>query len=400
LQKTFKKEGFSSKPSDLIKELLPRGSSAKVLGDREEMSSIANSLEGQSSQILHTNAAELTHEVKVKRETKNKNSHFEGLKNQSKSEIHDFKIQKDRDSLLMKLLEEERKLRKCSVREISETEKGPNLCTLSEKKVSGGGGLKASPTECYIGDSEKGGLKKISNQKELTWDEIQQATHMIPNNNHLILGFLCFSYYLAPHVFHLILMVLNIMMFIYKNFTKVKKTYDSLYQIWSGKPPVQKLSKKEKIRKDISYVTGEDINPFNPDIPKSEQMTYKMSEKSNVPKISENKKLISVKGEQKDIRPSQKFHPVIKKIENLPRPLNFEGIERKNSDNLNQNLSLSCTAEPKMKNEKSHWIVTKNQLGSVATSSNTELHSVLERWHTRFRNTVPWLTVFFALFNH
>jgi hypothetical protein len=78
------------------------------------------------------------------------------------------------------------------------------------------------------------------------------------------------------------------------------------------------------------YVTGEDINPFNPDIPLSEQLIHKMSEKSNIPKISEN-------------------NPVIKKIENLPRPLNFEGIERKNSDNLNQNLSLSCTAEPKMK---------------------------------------------------
>jgi hypothetical protein len=46
LQKTVKKEGFSSKPSNLIKELLPHSSSAKVLGGREEMSSIANSLEG------------------------------------------------------------------------------------------------------------------------------------------------------------------------------------------------------------------------------------------------------------------------------------------------------------------------------------------------------------------
>jgi hypothetical protein len=36
LQKTFKKEGFSSKPSDLIKELLPHSSSAKVLGDRKK----------------------------------------------------------------------------------------------------------------------------------------------------------------------------------------------------------------------------------------------------------------------------------------------------------------------------------------------------------------------------
>jgi hypothetical protein len=62
-------------------------------------------------------------------------------------------------------------------------------------------------------------------------------------------------------------MVLNIMMFIYKNFTKVKKSYDSLFQIWSGKPSVQKLGKKKKIREDISYVTGEDINPFIPDIP-------------------------------------------------------------------------------------------------------------------------------------
>ncbi len=139
-----------------------------------------------------------------------------------------------------------------------------------------------------------------------------------------------------------------------------------------------KLSKKEKIREDISYVTGEDINPFNPDIPRSEQTVFKMSKKSIVPKISEN-------------------NPVIKKIENLPRPLNFETIERKNSDNLNQNLSLSCTAEPKMKNEKSHWMVTKNQLGSVATSSNTD-DSFLRRWHTRFRNIVPWIDGFLLAF--
>ena len=73
-------------------------------------------------------------------ETKDKNSHFEGLKNPPKFENHDFKIQKDRDSLLMKLLEEQRKLRKCSVREKSEIEKITNLCTLDEKKVDGGGG--------------------------------------------------------------------------------------------------------------------------------------------------------------------------------------------------------------------------------------------------------------------
>jgi hypothetical protein len=128
---------------------------------------------------------------------------------------------------------------------------------------------------------------------ELTWDEIQLSIYMIPNIVHLIMGFLCFSYYLAPHVFPLILMMLNIIMFTYKNSTKIKKTYDSLYQIWS--------------------------------------------EKSNVPKISEK-------------------NPVIKKIENFPRPLN--------------------------------WIVTKNQLGSVAPSSNAE-HSFLKKWHTRFRNIVP-----------
>jgi hypothetical protein len=212
---------------------------------------------------------------------------------------------------------------------------------------------------------------------ELTWDEIHQSSYMMPNILHLILVFLCFSYYLAPNVFPLILMVLNIMMFFYKNFKKVKKSYDTLYQIWSGKPSVHKLSKKEKIRKDISYVTGEDINPFNPDIPLSEQPLHKMSEKSNVPKISEN-------------------NPIIKKIENVPRPINFEGIER-NSDNLNQNLSLSCTAEPKMKNEKSHWIVTKVQLRSAAPSSNAE-HSFLKKWHTRFRNFVPWFDNFFLAF--
>ena len=39
----------------------------------------------------------------------------------------------------MKLLEEQRKLRKDNVREKSEIEKRTNLCTLDEKKVDGGG---------------------------------------------------------------------------------------------------------------------------------------------------------------------------------------------------------------------------------------------------------------------
>ncbi len=125
----------------MIKEFLPHGSSAKALGGRGEVSSTANSLVGHSSPILHPNVEELIHEVKVKMETKNKNSHFEGLKNPPKFEIHDFKIQKDRDSLLMKLLKEQRKLRKSSVREKSEIEKSTNLCTLVEKKVDGGGRL-------------------------------------------------------------------------------------------------------------------------------------------------------------------------------------------------------------------------------------------------------------------
>ena len=55
----FKKEGSSSKPSDLIKEFLPHGSSAKALGDRGEVSSSANSLEGHSSPIRHANIEEL-----------------------------------------------------------------------------------------------------------------------------------------------------------------------------------------------------------------------------------------------------------------------------------------------------------------------------------------------------
>jgi hypothetical protein len=155
---------------------------------------------------------------------------------------------------------------------------------------------------------------------------------------------------------------------------KIKKTYDSLYQIWSEKSSVHKLNKKEKIRKDISYVNGKDINPFNPDIPLYTQPLHKMSEKSNVSKISEN-------------------NPIIKKIENVPKPVNFEETELKNSDYLNQNLFLSCTAEPKMKNEKSHLMVTKIKLSSVAPSSNAE-HSFLKKWHTRFRNIVPSLTVF------
>jgi hypothetical protein len=201
---------------------------------------------------------------------------------------------------------------------------------------------------------------------ELTLDEI--------NILQLMLVFLCFSYYLAPHVFPLILMVLNIMMFFNKNFKKCKKTYETLYQIWSEKSSVHKLNKKEKIRKDISYVTGKDINPFNPDIPLYMQPLHKISEMSNVSKFSKN-------------------NPIIKKIENVPKPVNFEETELKNSDHLNQNLFLSCTAEPKMKNEKSHLMVTRIMLSSVAPSSNAE-NSFLKKWHTRFRNIVPSLTVF------
>jgi len=166
-------------------------------------------------------------------------------------------------------------------------------------------------------------------------------------------------------------------MFLYKNLTKIKKTYDAIYQIWFEKSAVQKLSKKEKIRNDILYVNGKDINPFNPEFPLSEQPIFRMSEKSNVPKFSEN-------------------NPVIKKIENLTGPLNFEGIER-NSDNLSQNLSRSCTAEPKMKNEKSHYTVIKVQLGSAAPSSNAE-DSYLKKWHTRFRDFLPWFDNFFLTF--
>ena len=381
LQNTIKKEGSSSKPSNLIKEFLPHGSSAKALRDRREVSSSAKSLGGHSSPILYPNVEELIHEVKVKMETKNKNSHFEGLKNPPKSEIHDFKIQKDRDSLLMKLLEEQRKLRKGSVREKSEIEKRSNLCTLDEKKVDGGGETLLPQTVCgggelyqrtpslHVGGRESHLRPPFHMGGELTWDEIQQSIYMMPNTLHLILVFLCFSYYLAPNVFPLILMVLNIMMFFYKNFKKCKKTYETLYQIWSEKTSVHNPNKKEKIKKDISYVTGKDFNPFNPDLSLSVQPIFKMSEKSNVPKNSEN-------------------NTIIKKIENVPKLVNFEETELKNSDYLNQNLFLSNTAEPKMKNEKSHLIATQIQFRSVAPSSNTE-NSFLKKWHTRFRNIVP-----------
>jgi len=90
-------------------------------------------------------------------------------------------------------------------------------------------------------------------------------------------------------------------------------------------------------------------------------------------------------------------NPVIKKIENLAGPINFEGIER-NTDNLSQNLSRSCTAEPKMKNEKSYLTVTKKvQLRSAAPSSNAE-DSYLKKWHTKFRDFVPWFDNFFLAF--
>ncbi len=232
--------------------------------------------------------------------------------------------------------------------------------------MCGGGTLPKDTFTTWRGGGEPHLIPPFHMGEELTLREI--------NILQLILVFLCFSYYLSPHVFPLILMVLNIMMFFYKNFKKCKKTYEALYQIWSEQPAVHKLNKKEKIRKDISYVTGEDINPFNQGIPLNKQPIYKMSEKSNVSKISEN-------------------NPIIKKIENVPKLVNFEETELKNSDHLNQNLFLSCTAEPKMKNEKSHLMVTRTLLNSVAPSSNAE-HSFLKKWHTRFRNIVPSLTVF------
>ncbi len=48
----------------------------------------------------------------------------------------------------MKLLEEQRKLRKGSVREKSEIEKRSNLSTLDEKKVDGGGETLLPQTVC------------------------------------------------------------------------------------------------------------------------------------------------------------------------------------------------------------------------------------------------------------
>ena len=160
---------------------------------------------------------------------------------------------------------------------MSEIEKSTNHVTLNEKEVDGGGGRLTyhliwpcveggNFTKGHLHYMAGGGEPHLSSPfymgGELTWDEIHQSIYMMPNIVHLILAFLCFSYYLAPHAFPLILMMLNITMFIYKNFTKIKKTYNSMYQIWSEKPSVHKLSKKEKIRKDISYVTGKDINPF------------------------------------------------------------------------------------------------------------------------------------------
>jgi hypothetical protein len=50
-----------------------------------------------------------------------------------------------------------------------------------------------------------------------------------------------------------------------------------------------------------------------------------------------------------------------------------------------------------MKNEKSHWTVTKVQLGSAAPSSNAE-DSYLKKWHTKFRDFVPWFDNFFLAF--
>ena len=108
LKKLCKKRGIFFKTSKFDQGIFTTWFFCKSFEGSGEVSSSAKSLGGHSSPILHPNVEELIHEVKVKMET---NSHFKGLKNPPKSEIHDFKIQKDRDSLLMKLLEEQRKLR-------------------------------------------------------------------------------------------------------------------------------------------------------------------------------------------------------------------------------------------------------------------------------------------------
>ena len=92
LQKTVQNGGFSSKPTNLIKEFLPHDSSTKALGDRGEVSSSANSLVGHSSPIRHANIEELIHEVKI--ETNDKNRILKDLKIHQNSKIMILKLKK------------------------------------------------------------------------------------------------------------------------------------------------------------------------------------------------------------------------------------------------------------------------------------------------------------------
>ncbi len=81
----------------------------------------------------------------------------------------------------MKLLEEQRELRKRSVREKSEIEKRTNLCTLDEKKVDGvGETFKLPPdlTVCGRGElyqktpsSHVGGGGSFTSDHHFTWGE-------------------------------------------------------------------------------------------------------------------------------------------------------------------------------------------------------------------------------------
>jgi hypothetical protein len=118
---------------------------------------------------------------------------------------------------------------------------------------------------------------------------------------------------------------------------KINMSCNFLDNLWCEKHFVQKLSKKKAEGVDMFYVYGKDINPFRTDIPILGQMV---------------------------------------------------------SEYLDETLPLSYPSVPVVKNEKILWKVTKSKLDTAVSSSYTQLHRYLRRWHTKFKYNLLWVGSF------
>jgi hypothetical protein len=100
--------------------------------------------------------------------------------------------------------------------------------------------------------------------------------------------------------------------------------------------------------------------------------------------------------EQNETHSTKRLPHVINKVEicTLPETLAFENIKVQHSECLNENFPLSYPSEPVVKNEKVLWRVTKSELDTVVSSSYTQLHRYLRRWHTKFKYNLLWVSSF------